>query len=287
VNRNKLSLFGAVLFLSLACSRGARDASAPAGKVVARVNGVAITQDEVRLETGGVGGHPGAAPVDEKTALEKVVDEELEAQHAAKQGLAPSPEANAQLARLEAQLATLRRRALASAYERAQASTTGDVSDAEARKYFEDNAQRIRTEVHVEQLLLRDQGQIEQAHRELEAGTPFEAVAQRAFPGLPADVAKPWDLGWLRWFQIPQPWREVLPKLANGQSSGVIAGPRSRYWIVHVVERRENPQITFESAKPEIVETLRAERAQALHAQKQQELRSGAKISYEQQTPSK
>lgn len=255
-----------------------RTEAVPAEDVVARVNGVAITRTDVQREARG-GGHPGVMPEAEKDVVERLVRQELAAQRAREMRLELAPEARVELARLEAQVAAFRRRKLAEAYDR-HVAAKAVVSDEQARKYFEAERARIRTEVHVWQIMMHDDARIEEARRELEVGVPFEKVARRQFPALPESAGPFWDLGYLRWMQVPAPWRSALDGLEEGQTSGVIQGPKGRRWILRLIDRRENPDITFDLVKPMIVETLRGARIEAARADAERELRSGARVVY-------
>jgi parvulin-like peptidyl-prolyl isomerase len=219
---------------------------------------------------------------DERSALDAVVRQELAAQKAVELGLDPGPEYRAELGQIEAQVAAFKRRRLAALYEE-QAASSIAISDDEVRKYFEAEGAKLRSEVHVWQIMVRDESVIEQARRHLESGIPFEEAVRRLFPNVPAAAGAFWDLGWLRWSQVPEPWRDVVARLEKGQTSGVIKGPRSRFWIVKLVDRRESPELTFDVVKPMVVEALRAEKVEARRAQAEKDLRSGARIVYAQQ----
>lgn len=274
-----LMLLGSVV----ACERGprapeSRPDAGPTEGLLARVNGVPITKADVQREARG-GGHANTGIEDEKDTLDRLVRQELAAQRAEELKLDPGPEYRAEAARIEAMLQALKRRKLAEAYDR-HVAETATVSDEEARKYFEAEGRRIRTEVHVWQIMLHDRAKIDEARRAVEAGVPFEEVARRSFPKLPESAGPFWDVGYLRWTQVPPQWRSALEGLEVGQTSGVIEGPKSRHWIVKLVDRRENPEITFDTAKPMIVETLRAERLETLRAEAERELRSKARVVY-------
>ncbi len=272
------------LWASPSC-RARQTTRPPAGDVLATVNGVPVTRADVLLASRGAG-HDSTAmpessmnPAIQKNILETIIREELVAQRAAELGLTADAEEQRELRRREAELSALRRKVLSAAYyrhERAEANVT----EQEARRYFDANAARLRTELHVWQILLRDEGRIEQARREIESGTPFEEVARRQFPGLPQSSPSPWDLGYLKWNQVPEAWRSVVYALANGQHSGVVRGPRGRLWILKLIDKREDPSITFAGAEATIIEILRSERIEARRVEADRSLRSKARIVY-------
>lgn len=120
--------------------------------------------------------------------------------------------------RLEAQLAAERRKGLADALIATESSKKGAPSEEEIRAEFDKNAALYGTDFQVRQILRRSLSEAEADYERLKAGEDFEKVAADHFPGLPASVSKPWELGWLGWHQFPPVWRgivDVLESLAS------------------------------------------------------------------------
>jgi peptidyl-prolyl cis-trans isomerase C len=267
-----------------AAARPAAGAPTPAVAVVATVNGAPITRAELELASRGAGradnphGTPAAADsaASRRAVLDQMIVDELAAQRARARGLDADPTFQQELATRQAQLDDFRRRRLAELLRRERRQQV-TVSEADARRYFDEHADRIHTELRVRQLLLRDRAAAEQARRALDGGARFEDVAARALhqagPG-----AAPWDVGYLRWNQIPEAWRGVVDQLAVGATSPIIEGPGGRWWIVELVDRRVEPSITFESARPTIELLLQSRAAAAAEAALEHELRAGAAI---------
>ena len=141
-----------------------------------------------------------------------------------------------------------------------------------------ENAARIRTEFHVWQILGRKEGLIDRSLKELEQGKSFEEVARRLFPKLPKSAGTPWDLGYLRWKQVPKAWQSVIYDLNKGDVSDVIRGPNNRFWIIKLIDKRENPEMTFENIKPTIMEVLKNAKIEKLRKQVEEDLRANANI---------
>jgi parvulin-like peptidyl-prolyl isomerase len=265
----------------LACGRGgskaARDRAR--GDILARVNGVPITRTDIRIASRSEG-HPGVVPESERNVLEGLVQQELEAQRAVELGLDPGDDYRAELARMEAQVAAFKRRKLSEAFERQEVAPAADVSEDALRKFFDENSGRLRAELHVFQILLHEEAAIEEAHRQISEGKPFEDVARRLLPNAPKSAERFWDLGYLHWNQIPPQWRSALERMQPGETSGVIKGPKNRFWIVKLVDRREKRDLTFESVKPMLAERLKTEKAASLRSQRLADLRARAKIEY-------
>lgn len=247
--------------------------------MVATVNGVALTEADLQLTLKPSGhGVEAAAAERRKTAIAALIRDELLRQKATELGLEPEGAAAEEVLRLEATLQAARRRALADAYFK-QLAKKAEPSEQEARQFFEANAELIRTEYHLSQILLRDEAQITQAQQELQGGVAFEEVARRQFPGLPEGVGLPWELGFLSWKQLPDPWRPVLASLKAGEVTPVIRGPGGRFWLLKLVERRAKPEITFEEVRPLIVEDLKRARLEQLTQQAEQDLRKAARVT--------
>jgi len=77
---------------------------------------------------------------------------------------------------------------------------------------------------------------------------------------------------------VPESWQDVVTDLPKGKLSGVIRGPNNLFWIIKLIDKRENPSITFESIKPSILEVLKSAKIEALREQADRELRAEANI---------
>lgn len=260
--------------------------SGPATDVLVTVNGSPISDEDVQYKLQNEGHSGGSAPRQTLDALEDIIREELCVQKAVALGLDADPTYQERLRHFEVQLNFFKRKALTELFLRREIESKVTITEAEAETYFAANASRLRTELHIWQILRRDEAAIKQALKDLEDGKPFEQVAAQQFPKLPDTGQKPWDLGYLKWNQIPEPWREVVYDLKSGAISGVIRGPRGRFWILKLIDRRENPTVTFESVKPVLMESLKHSRIQERRARMERDLRHHARVVYTTRTPS-
>lgn len=254
----------------------------PAADVLVTVNGVPITEADLLFQQRAVAHHTRSEPIPtpewRKGVCETLIRRELFSQRAVQLGLDQDPEFRAKLAELEAQVADFRREQLGKLFVE-RALEQAQPSEAEVRQYFEQNAARLRSVVRIGQILTRDHGAILSALDELEAGVAFDELAARRFAAAPEQLAnRPWELE-LRWFSVPPAWRDVVFDLAPGERSGILRDG-DRFWIVQLLERREDPAIDFESCKAAIVNMLRNDRLQAVVSAAEQELRSRATITY-------
>jgi hypothetical protein len=245
---------------SRAPPRPAPGAAGP--KILATVNGVAITDRDVVHRAR----RPGALPPEDdvpREVLQTVILDELAYQKAVALGLDADPGYQARLDDLEAQVRTFRRQELAGRL-RAWAQARATVPDAEARAWFDRNAALVRTRFRVHQIFYRGRAtEILGDQADLRAGKRFDEVAWRRFPDAPREGRAPWDLGELEWFQLPPAWRGIVDRLEPGQVSDVIK-EGDRAWIVRLAGTRADPTITFETAREHIVQLLGRPRAEEL-----------------------
>lgn len=256
-----------------------KPAATPTAGVLATVNGVAITETDLGLEKSSAHAKEEAAGDQRTAVLETIVRQELIAQRAAELGLDKDPSYLEGLRKAEAQLAAARRRGLSELFFRKELEKKAEVTPEEAKQYFAANEQKIRTEVHIQQILLRDEARIEQARKEILEGKPFEEVAAAQFPKIP-EGTKPWDLGYLGWTQLPEAWRDVVATMKKGETSGVIKGPKNRFWLLQVVDSRQNAGLTVEAILPALANSLKGAKLEAVRESTDKELRARAKIVY-------
>lgn len=292
VSRSAKLVSVAVLGLCAACAKKAEhkpeahSASSAASSaalppdVVAKVNGEPITESEVQRELTSHSRQGDKDPDHAKGALEGLIREELAYQKALAMGLDSDPGYQNQVRRLEQEMRSVKRRALADVFYRNQIVKSSQASDDEVKAYFDENAPKLRAEMHVWQMLVRSEAKANELADRLKKGEAFDAVAKTLFPEMPGLERKPWDLGYLGYSQVPEPWRTVVYDLKPGQTSGVIAGPNDRFWIIKLLDRRDKPNFTLANAKPAIVATLRAQKSESLRAQINDELRKDAKVEY-------
>jgi parvulin-like peptidyl-prolyl isomerase len=280
--RTPIVIAAVIALGSLAACGGEGRPKATRGRVevVATVNGVPITQRDLELRaktgvTGEVAGHSVSANV-----LQTVVREELIYQKALQLGLDREEEYRLQIDDLEAQLRAFRRKEMAARFRRHMQQRAG-VTEAEARAHFDENAETIRTRFHVLQLFSKGkQAEMARDVQELASGTTFEEVAARRFPGVESSGKGPWDLGELRWYQLPPAWRGVVDRMEPGQVSDVIKGENDRYWVIKLVSRTIDPGITFETERERIVDVLRQQKAADLYASTLGEMKGRALVVY-------
>lgn len=250
------------------------------GKVLATVNGVPITEYDMKQILRRVPHGEKASPEPSQTMLETLVRNELIYQQSLELGLDKNEEYRKKLNEVEAQVREFQRQDMATLY-RQYVISKATVTDSEAQEYFNKNSRRIQTTFHVWQIFYRgDEAEITKAYKDIKSGIPFEKVAARRFPKLPKGMQAPWDLGYLYWFQIPPSWQGAIDRLEPGQVSDIIKGPGGRFWVIKLVNKAVDPKITFAMQKERIVEALKTQKADALYDSMLGEMRKKSKIAY-------
>lgn len=249
-------------------------------EVLARVNGVPIHRSDVKLKLD-TGSHEAvASPELEKNVLETLIGREVLAQQARALGLDKDPTYLESAKKLGAQVRGFERQELSELLLSREGARRGNPTEETARAYFEKNKKRISTELHVLQILRRNEAQAVETRNAIQNGEPFETVAAGLLPPNLPEGSKPWDLGFMSFSKIPDPWREWVYELKPGETSGIIRGPNERFWIVKVVEVRENPAVTFESVREAVFADMARSGQDGARATLESELRDKAKIEY-------
>jgi peptidyl-prolyl cis-trans isomerase C len=292
---SSLVSLGALVLLLAACdgaanptggaSRSTAPAASSAGRgddVLATVNGVPIRASEVHYAIARKDrGKPGRADVARvKATLDELVEQEAMRQAAVAARLDEDADYQKRLRFMEAPLVQFQREELTDRYLKRELVEKSAVDEAEARNYFDAHATELKSEYHVAQILVpHDEAKIRDLKKKIVEGMSFEDAAATLFPAkLPEGTRRPWDLGVLRWSELPSQWREPLSAMKEGDVSDVIAGPKERFWIVKLVERKTQDAIRFEQVKADIAEILQGEKRNGLAQKIKDSVRKKASV---------
>lgn len=222
-----------------------------------------------------------------RAVLEMIIRQELMYQKALELGLDRSPDDyyddyQEEIQRLEAQLNAFKRKIMSRRFRKQEITKKAIITEDEMKTYFGENLRKIQTEFHIGQILYRgNEKAINDDLNDIEKGASFEDVAEKRFSSLPKKLnMHPWDLGYLRWNQIPEAWQDVIYGMKKGETSGIIKGPKERFWIIKLVDRRENPNPDFEKSKSIIKAILKRKKIEELSNQWKKKLRDEAEVIY-------
>lgn len=250
------------------------------GKILATVNGVPITEYDVKRNIKRVAHGEKVTPEATQDILQTLVRNELIYQQSIELGLDNNQEYRRKLSEVDAQFRDYKKQEISNLY-REYIKNKAAVTDSEAKEYFEKNSKRIQTKFHVWQIYYRgEEARIAEDYKELKSGKSFEKVASKRFPNLPKEMKAPWDLGYLYWSQIPAFWQGSIDRLEPGKVSDIIKGPNERFWVIKLVDKMVDPKITFATEKERIVEVLRKQKTDELSETMLSRMRTKSKIIF-------
>ncbi len=256
--------FGAALFSGLLATLLLAAPLAQA-KVLAKVNGVDITDDDVKIAMEDMGGSLVQVPPleQESYVLEYLIDLKI----AARQAEADKMGEGADFAR---RMSYQRDKALMDAFfgKIAQAAST----EAELKKAYDEVAgqQKADTEAHARHILLASEDEAKAALKRLKAGEDFAKVADEVSkdPG-----SKGGDLGWFTADRMVPEFSEAAFKLAKGQLSEPVKS-QFGWHVIKLEDKRAKAFPAFDAVKDQV----RAYVVQKAQSDRVLKLRDGAKI---------
>lgn len=233
--------------------------------VVARVNGVDITESDLDLAASEVGSRLSQLPLPDRrrVLLQFIIENELLAAAAEEANLASSEE-------FEARLKYHRRLALREAYF--EKSIRGAVNDAAVRKIYDENIGALKPEpqVHARHILVETKEEAEAVAERLKKGEDFAAVAKEMSKDPRAEGG---DLGFFGRSQMVKPFSEAAFALEVDEISKPVQTPFG-WHIIKIEEKRDRKPPSFEDVK----DALMAQLVQQMAAKTVQELNATAKI---------
>jgi len=230
--------------------------SQPAAKVLAKVNGTLITEDDLRLN---VRTAHGMAPEGEKLrALDDVIQAELLYQEGLKLGIDKDPGYLKDIAKMEKQVANMKRAEIMRRLYNTQIASRVEITNQEAQEYYNKNVDQIQSELHLGMIKFSNQEDAEAALKKIRSGETFKKVAEANLPqGIPAGQRPPWDMGFVTWSQIPDELWPAVHKLKRGEVSEVVSSKRTGFHIFTLLDRRKNSKMEFSQASGLIMTRLR------------------------------
>jgi len=236
------------------CSLGLLLASAPvafaqADKVVARVNGIAITEREVTLATEDLGERLQQLPEERKRdeVVNYLVDLKLGAKAAADAKIGEGPE-------FAARLAYNRDKVLLDEYLQREAKKAA--TPEAAKKLFDDTTKAMapEEEVHARHILVEDEAQAKAAAERVKKGEDFAKVAAELSKD-PGSGKEGGDLGWFSKDRMVPEFAEAAFKLKKGEVSEPVKS-QFGWHVIKLDDRRTKPLPDFASVKPQIDQYL-------------------------------
>jgi parvulin-like peptidyl-prolyl isomerase len=244
--------------------------------LLADVNGVAITEDDLNLRL--PGDHTASiTPQMRDQALQDLIDEELLYQKGLKLGMDKDAKYRNALKVMEARMKMFKRSEMARMMKGSKIASAVNVTNEDVKKYFTEHEAMISIDVHLLGIRFPDEGEAGKAHERMKSDS-FEAIVREKFAHAPKGKTAPWDMGFLHWNQIPVEWVDAVYALKKGEISGVLNSQRNGIYIVKLVDRRKNPDAALERASASIMNRLVDVRGREAYSHYIDELKREARI---------
>lgn len=238
-------------------------------KVVATINGKPVTDADLAVADGEIGQDMGSMPDEQKkmSLVEFLIDNQLFAEAAEQNKLAEGPA-------FESRLAYLKRRALRELYF--EKVIKGAVSDADARKLYDDQVKLLKPEEEAQarHILVDNEDLAKQIKDKLKNGGDFAALAKEHSKD-PGSKDNGGDLGYFTKGQMVPQFEEAVFSMNKGDVSEPIK-TQFGWHVIKLEDKRTKAPPAFEVVKDRILQSMLLQKA----SQAAVDLRSKAKIEY-------
>jgi peptidyl-prolyl cis-trans isomerase C len=272
-------LFVAVLALAACSGSGNKQTQQPKKTIatadhstaVAKINGEAITKNELRAylkrRTGGQ--VPKLSDQDRKELLGQLVSIELLAQHAKKQGLDQKPEIAADLNVEKAGL-------LANDFIR-QYLDQHPVDKKQIKAAYQAHVQHMgKTEYKARHILLPSKAKARAVIAKLDKGAKFADLAKKESTGPSAKNGG--ELGWFNPSQMVPAFSQAVEHLKKGQYTHAPVKTRFGWHVILLQDIRKTPAPSFASMKDQLKTALQRQQVETLIGK----LKDNSKVNIDQ-----
>jgi peptidyl-prolyl cis-trans isomerase C len=236
-------------------------------KVVATINGKPVTDADLAVAESEIGADMGTMPAAQKriSLLEFLIDNQLFAEAAEAQKLNEGPT-------YETRLNYLKRRALRELYF--DKVIKASVSDADARKIYDDQVKLLKPEeeVSARHILVETEALAKELKDKIDKGADFVQLAKENSKD-PGSKDEGGNLGYFGHGQMVPQFEEIVFKLKKGEVSDPVK-TQFGWHLVKLEDRRTKQPPAFEVVKDRIVQSVLLQKAQ----QTATELRAKSKI---------
>jgi peptidyl-prolyl cis-trans isomerase C len=258
----------ATLFAALLIVLGGQAAGAQEG-VIAKVNGKAITDTDMKLAEAEIGNDLGSLPeaTKRRVLLEFLIENQLFADAAEGQKLGAGQG-------FDDRMQYWRRRALRDAYF--DKSVREAISDADARKFYDSQVGTVKPEeeVRARHILVDNRDKAREIYEKIAHGSDFAQLAKENSKD-PGSKDQGGELGFFIHGQMVPQFEEAAFKLKKGEVSEPFES-QFGWHIVRVDDRRQRSAPAFEAVKDRVVASMIHKKAQQVAT----DLRGKAQIEY-------
>ena len=246
-----------------------RAEDSPSTKVVAKVNGQAITEADMRFAEAELGADLGDLPADVKrrAVAEYLIDNVLFADAAKADKLDTSPE-------FDEQMQYLRRRLLREQYFEKTLKST--VSEDDAKKIYNARVAEMKPEDEfaARHILVDNEAKAKELRAKIAAGADFAQLAKENSLDT-GSKEQGGLLGYLTAAQLVPEFADTISKMQKGELSEPVK-TQFGWHVIKLEDRRRKEPPAFDSVKAQIMNSLAIRKAQ----EKAADLRSKASLEY-------
>jgi peptidyl-prolyl cis-trans isomerase C len=217
------------------------DSTTPAltGKVVATVNGSAITEDVYEVYTGQRAAKAHNSDADRETIMNELVALELMRQEAVAKGLATQPVVVATINQLDR--STLAGAAIKSFMD------SNEVTDEEAKKFYDEQIGVPGKEYKARHILVETEDEANNIIALLDAGQDFSELAKEKSTGPSGPSGG--ELGWFGAGQMVKPFADAAATMEKGSYSKTPVKTEFGWHVIMLEDVRDSTPPPFEDVK--------------------------------------
>ena len=265
----------AVLLLA-ACQ--AKPPSDREGKgVLAKVNGTPITEEDITISLSRGHGRPAEVQAD-REFLDDVIVEVLFYQQGLKLGLDKESGYKDFIAKKQNQTARAQWREMKRRVINSQIAAKIEIGPQDAKDFYEKNAERIATQLHLLYIKGKRREAADEALKKIRGGAAFESVARPLMGDTKVNGREAWDLGFVRWDQIPVDFLEVIYRLRPGEVSDVMGSQLAGFQIVKLLAKKKVPGNSYAASQSILMNRLRDLKMLESYNQYVAQLKMNAKV---------
>ena len=240
-----------------------------AGKVLAKLNGADITEDDVKLAQSELGPNLGNVPPEQRMSVlvEYLMENRLMSAAADKEGFGSDPT-------LAARAEYYKARALKDIYF--EKKIAGGVSDTDAKAIYDKQVASMKPveEVRASHILVEKKEEADDIEAKLKAGGDFAALAKEKSKDT-GSGANGGDLGYFAKGQMVKPFEDAAWAMKAGEVSAPVQS-QFGWHVIKLIDKRNRPAPPFEGVKDRILSGLLQQKAEEVIGG----LRKDAKIEY-------
>lgn len=276
LGKSFIALLLVVFFLLPACkAMTKKEQGEPT--ILATVNGVAITGDDVVQR---MGGHERLLNTPMKdSVLDDIIVDELLYQKGVKLGLDKDAKYQGMVRMMELKIAEIKRSEIARRVRDTQVAANVNVTERDVKDYYDKHAQEIETDVHLGLLYFDSAAEASDVLGRIRAGrTSFEKVAAEKFAHIPKGSKQTWNMGYMHWNQISPDLLGIAYSLKKGEVSDVQDRSPNGCFFIKVLDRKHNAGASFASMSTAVENRLNMNKTKEAYDQYVQKLKSESSI---------